>query len=189
METNTDTAITASQTSASFAKVVAIDTKLSRGEALDLLMEDLQKEMQAAHAAACAEVDASCKALEASLMVHARQQFQQQFQQHADIKVVTDEWNYHKQNYRPHVTITLAFPRDNAEATALFNAHKAAMAKRRAISDRIREMESSKTVFKNQVLRSILAGTPEGQAMLDALNNTKLAIKAKLLGDRVPADE
>lgn len=163
---------------AGLSKVVALDAKLTRGEAMDLLMEDLLTEMKAAQAVAQREEQAAMHALSTGLALEDIRDLLPK----GKIKIVTNEWDYATQRHNPYITVTMAMPQGNAKIDALVASHVNAVAKRQAISNQIHQMESSKTAFKNTVLRTMLASTPEGQAALDALASVRLAIKANLVG-------
>lgn len=183
MESN----LTAPQTTAisPLGAVIAIDAKLSRGEAMDLLMEDLLTELKAAHAQAEREVQAANHALATELTLADIEPLLAR----GKIKLVCNEWDARDQKYTPYITVTMAMPAGNAKMEALLQRQKDAVTKRGVISDRVHKMETSKTAFRNTVLRSMLANTPQGQAALDALASVKLAIKSKLLDGAPVADE
>lgn len=165
--------------------VIALDAKLSRAEAMDLLMEDLLTELKEAHAQADREAQAAAHDLTTELTLADIESILPK----GKIKIVANEWDYDNQKYTPYITVTMALPQDNAKMQALVQRHRDAVAKRSAISNQVHKMETSKTTFRNTVLRNMLANTPQGQAALDALASVKLAIKSKLLDTPVDAGE
>lgn len=159
------------------AKVVSLDTRLSRSEAMDLLMEDLLKDMRAEYAQLEREEKKAAQALACGLSMDDISSAVSR----ARPEIVVNEWECRRSDYVPHITIVMPIPSDCPKAQRLVSDYRTALKKRNDVRDKIAQMETSKTAFKNTVLRTMLAASPEGAAALDALAAVKLSIKESLV--------
>lgn len=170
--------LTAPQTSAAtdFQKVVALDAKLTRQEAMDLLMDDLLKEMKQELARAEVENSAANRALRDDLTLDDVTKYLPA----GKVRIASEYSTVHNK-YVQRILVEVPLPQDDAKIQAMLQRASNAEASRASISSQIYRMESSKSAFKSTVLRNMLNSTPEGQAALAALTNIKLAIKTQFL--------
>jgi len=178
MESNLPTPGNAPTTHA-LAKVIAVDGKLTRSEAMDILLEDLQAEMNAELAVARQELDAAQAALRSDIALEDIQDGLAS----ARIKLDNGAYDHTTGRYTSIIVVSMPLPKGNAKIDAMMARADEARKRVDALERQSCNMAQSKTAFRNSVLKSMLSSTPEGQAALDALAAVRITIRAKMTAD------
>jgi len=160
-----------------------IETKITKSEALELLIGELAEQLRKEHQEADERVSAADRALES-------------FKASDFLPIITDaRANVHQYRYKQENTITISVEVSvKANDRRLPRALRDALMEKdeaykieREISRRREELNSSKQRLKNEMLRTILEATPVGQKFLRQLGEMKVRVQRSMLAPRKDA--
>lgn len=151
-----------------------VETKLTKTEAIDLLVEEMKSELEAQRAAATKRKESmknwDLTELENDLLDRGTRG--------VDYGYYQDEMSN-----KVKVSITLEIPAAKLppELRAQINRFRAVAKEEQDLSSKIHELDGNKNKVRNAILRTMLENSEQGQKFLKLLNGLKLKASPKLL--------
>lgn len=154
-----------------------LETKVTRAELLDIILEDLLAELR--------EKEADAEKRREALPPFDQRKFLALLPASAEIEV-----NTHCGKYDDQIKVDISFRLPHSSAPAgfweRFDANKRLEEEESKYRMEIRSLENNRSRAKAEVIRKMLEGSDEGVKLLAQVAEMKLAIKRKLLPAALP---
>ena len=152
-----------------------VETKLTKTEAIDLLVEELKNELEAKRTAATQRKDAAAKSWDLS---EIENDILDRGTRKLDMVYYRDDLPT-----KVEVSITLSFPMSKLppHIKEQIISYRAASRDEQDLSGKIHELDGNKNKVRNTILRTMLENSEQGQKFLQLLNGLKLKASPKLL--------
>ncbi len=148
-----------------------IETKLTKTEAIDLLVEEMRTELEAERA----DVDRQMKALSASITLKDLSPGL------TDIRVDINVPGKYRSDYHVGIAGDVKLSRFSAHVQSKLSRLKELTERQEELGKRHHELSESKARIRTVILKSLLEGSEQGQKFLELLDSLRLKVSPKLL--------